>query len=253
MTDSSQKSSSSRRLSSSSASSGQISRHRSQHGNNSGNSVPNVPDIPAWLTQPPVRNATSSSQQSQQATSSRIGSSPHKKSHSLTKTSRDGNKDISKMLDLLDPTTTTSSSSQPQTRRTSQKQKEESTNSNELSSSSSKQSKKAKIKAATEEALKQFNDLQMVEHKLASQTNEVMARVKHLFQPNMSDEEAFGTLTGDDLLNKNGSGSGYVLKLFKYIQQIIKKKKIIKRRKKKFSSLFFKKIYINKIIFCSKK
>ncbi|CAB4409140.1 unnamed protein product [Rhizophagus irregularis] len=202
--DSSQKSSSSRRLSSSSASSGQISRHRSQHGNNSGNSVPNVPDIPAWLTQPPVRNATSSSQQSQQATSSRIGSSPHKKSHSLTKTSRDGNKDISKMLDLLDPTT----SSQPQTRRTSQKQKEESTNSNELSSSSSKQSKKAKIKAATEEALKQFNDLQMVEHKLASQTNEVMARVKHLFQPNMSDEEAFGTLTGDDLLNKNGSGSG---------------------------------------------
>lgn len=214
MTDSSQKSSSSRRLSSSSASSGQISRHRSQHGNNSGNSVPNVPDIPAWLTQPPVRNATSSSQQ---ATSSRIGSSPHRKSHSLTKTSRDGKTDMSKMLDLLDPTTTTPSSSQPQTRKLSQKQKEESTNSNELSSSSSKQSKKAKFKAATEEALKQFNDLQMVEHKLASQTNEVMARVKNLFQPNMGDEEAFGTLTGDDLLNKNGSGSGYVLKLFKRI------------------------------------
>jgi len=33
--------------------------------------------------------------------------------------------------------------------------------------------------------------------------------VKHLFQPNMSDEEAFGTLTSDDLLGKNGSG--YVL------------------------------------------
>ncbi|GES77434.1 kinase-like domain-containing protein [Rhizophagus clarus] len=205
--DSSQKSSSSRRLSSSSASSGQISRHRSQHGNNSNNSVPNVPDIPAWLTQPPVRNATSSSsQQSQQATSARISSSPHKKSHSLTKTSKDGKTDISKMLDLLDPTTTTSSSGQPQIRKSSQKQKEEPTNSNE-SSSSSKQSKKAKYRAATEEALKQFNDLQMVEHKLASQTNEVMARVKNLFQPNINDEETFGTLTGDDLLNKNGSGN----------------------------------------------
>jgi hypothetical protein len=216
MTDSSQKSSSSRRLSSSSASSGQISRHRSQHGNSSGNSVPNVPDIPAWLTQPPVRNATSSSsssQQSQQATSSRIGSSPHKKSHSLTKTSKDGKTEISKMLDLLDPISTTPSSQQ--VRKPIQKQKEEPTNNNESSSSSSKQSKKAKYKAATEEALKQFNDLQMVEHKLASQTSEVMARVKNLFQPNMSDEEAFGTLTGDDLLNKNGSG--YVLKLFKYI------------------------------------
>ncbi|RIA96380.1 hypothetical protein C1645_389349 [Glomus cerebriforme] len=214
MTDSSQKSSSSRRLSSSSASStlsGQLTRHRSQHGNSSGNSainnLPSVPDIPAWLTQPPVRNSTSSSSQQSQQVTSRIGSSPHKKSHSLTKTSRDGKTEITTMLDLLDPNMTSTSSVSSSQRKLSHKQlkeesKHESTNSSE-SLPSSKQSKKAKYKAATEEALKQFNDLQMVEHKLASQTNEIMARVQNLFQPNMNDEEAFG----DDSLGKNGLGN----------------------------------------------
>ena len=115
------------------------------------------------------------------------------------------------MLDLLEnPITSSVSSGQPQVRKSKQPKEEsknESTNNNEPLSS--KQSKKAKYKAATEEALKQFNDLQMVEHKLASQTNEVMARVKHLFQPkreDMSDEEAFGTLAGDELLVKHGIG-----------------------------------------------
>ena len=113
------------------------------------------------------------------------------------------------MLDLLENPVP---SSQSQIRKSSHKQlkeesKSESTNNSE--SLSSKQIKKAKYKAATQEALKQFNELQMVEHKLTSQTNEVMARVKNLFQPKregMSDEEAFGTLTGDDLLGKNGLG-----------------------------------------------
>src|ERR1043166_8005601 len=143
MTDSSRKSPSSRRLSivstSSSASStlsGQLTRQRSQHGNSSGNSalnnVPSVPDLPTWLTQPPVRNDTSSPQQPQ-ATSSRIGSSPHKKSHSLTKTSRDVKTD--KMFDLLE-NPTTSSSSQPQVRKSSHKQKEESKNESTNSSES---------------------------------------------------------------------------------------------------------------------
>jgi len=105
---------------------------------------------------------------------------------------------------------TSVSSGQPVRSKSRHKQPKEESKHEPTTGNESKQIKKAKYKAATEEALKRFNDLQMVEHKLASQTNEVMARVKNLFQPkreDMSDEEAFGTLAGDDLSGKNGLGN----------------------------------------------
>ncbi|CAG8604770.1 16690_t:CDS:10 [Funneliformis mosseae] len=200
--DSSQKSSSSRRLSvvstsssTSSTLSGQISRHRSQHGNTGNpaiNNVPSVPDFPNWLSQPPVRNSTS---QQPQQTTSRISSSPHKKSLGVTRASKDEN------------SMTSVSSGQPVRSKSRHKQPKEESKHEPTTGNESKQIKKAKYKAATEEALKRFNDLQMVEHKIASQTNEVMERMKNLFQPkrdDASDEESFSSMAGEDLSGKHG-------------------------------------------------
>ncbi|CAI2173313.1 12212_t:CDS:10, partial [Funneliformis geosporum] len=192
MTDSSQKSStSSRRLSvvstsssTSSTLSGQITRHRSQHGNTGNsaiNNVPSVPDFPNWLSQPP-------------------------KSLGVTRASKDEN------------SMTSVSSGQPVRSKSRHKQPTEDSKNEATTSNESKQIKKAKYKAATEEALKRFNDLQMVEHKIASQTNEVMERMKNLFQPkrdDASDEESFSSIAGDDLSGKHGY-VGDILILTKY-------------------------------------
>lgn len=211
MTDSTQKSPTSRRLSS------------QKKGTSNNNTVPNVPDLPSWLS--PVKNSTgansalsSSSLSSPTATSPRILTSPQRKSSTgLNKKPREGKSEITKLWELLDnnisnnhheqsPTSTSSSSSQrhstattPTTirRKASQKQLKDdpssssSSSTTETSSSSSlssKQAKKNKYRAATEEALKTFNELQSVENKIASQTNEVMARMKNLFQSKRENE-----------------------------------------------------------------
>ncbi|CAG8507625.1 9467_t:CDS:10, partial [Acaulospora morrowiae] len=195
-------------VSSASSSSSNLSstRSRTHSGINSSASssitnVPDVPDLPSWL------------QQSKNSTSSGVPSSPNRKSNSSSsKKPKDGKSETTKLLELLDSaqldqsSTTSSSSTAPRRKSSHKKSKGEPSSSSSTKDSStetttsSKQSKKSKYKAATEEALKQFNDLQLVESKIASQTSEVMARMKNLFQnkqPNItkndeSDDDHFG-------------------------------------------------------------
>ncbi|CAG8516761.1 9848_t:CDS:10 [Acaulospora colombiana] len=219
--DSAQKIPASRRLSnvsttssSSSNLSGQT-RNRTHTGiNSSTNSsisdVPDVPDLPSWLQHPPhVKNSASSLQQQKPP------SPPHRRSSGLSKKSKEGKAEVTKLLELIDSTQQDQSSTTSSSRKKSSHKQDHSSSSVTKDSSteitvSAKQHKKNKYKAATEEALKQFNDLQLVESKIASQTSEVMARMKNLFQnkqPHIirddeSDEDAFGYSFDEELQNK---------------------------------------------------
>ncbi|RHZ43951.1 hypothetical protein Glove_794g2 [Diversispora epigaea] len=87
-----------------------------------------------------------------------------------------------------------------------------STTTSSSSSSSSKQ--RSKYKAATEEALKTFNQLQIVKNQIDSHSNEVMARMKNLLQnkKNENDDRSllfdeFGRTSNQDILRPSANDS----------------------------------------------
>ncbi|KAG9284587.1 hypothetical protein G9A89_004629 [Geosiphon pyriformis] len=172
-----------------------------------------------WL-QAPTRPLMISQQQlysQAQFSSQRAVASPHRKNTNLGKKCREDRTDPTKSLEISDfnaqdqKSAQISSSQQIKSSTKFNEDSKEETAEGNLSRQTKNQSKR--FKEAQAEVMKTFNELQVYEVRLASQTNQTLARLNSLFnsgqnqstQENDSEEEAFGTIEDNRSSSKNNS------------------------------------------------